>query len=73
MSEKEWNNLNDVFHSKSHFRDDNPYNRNQRYFNQALMLHLMNKHGLIDDHHWLDWGCGVGQLSRLLKKYSMNP
>ncbi len=69
MSANEWNKLNDVFHSKSHFAEDNPYNRNQRYFNQSLMLSLMVKRGLINEGNWLDWGCGIGAVSRLLKDY----
>ena len=69
MPESEWNILNDAFHSKSHFTDENPYNRNQRYFNQSLMLSLMAKRGLINVGNWLDWGCGIGAVSLLLKEY----
>ena len=69
MATKKWEDLNNTFHSESHIRTDNPYNRNQRYFNQAIMLMLMKKHGLIEDHRWLDWGSGAGSLSRILKKY----
>lgn len=69
MSEKEWSNLNDAFHSQSHFAKNNPYNRNQRYFNQALMLSLMVKHELLNVGRWLDWGSGIGAASLLLKNY----
>ena len=47
MTNKEWEKLNDIFHSESYFTEDNPYNRNQRYFNQSLMLFLMAKQDLI--------------------------
>jgi hypothetical protein len=47
MANEEWEKLNDDFHSESHCRVDNPYNRNQRYFNQALMLHLAAKSDLL--------------------------
>lgn len=69
MTDKEWRNLNNSFHEDSHSSEENPYNRNQRYFKQAQMLHIMSKHKLIDINKWLDWGCGVGAVSRLLKKY----
>lgn len=69
MDNKQWVSLNNSFHSESHYRDDNPYNRNQRYFNQALMLFIMKKHGLIDSDGWLDWGCGVGSVALLLNDY----
>ncbi|PMU05676.1 methyltransferase domain-containing protein [Aeromonas salmonicida] len=69
MSEKEWSGLNDAFHSKTHFAEGNPYNRNQRYFNQSLMLSLMAKQKLINVGKWLDWGCGVGAIAILLKDY----
>lgn len=69
MTNEEWVKLNDTFHSESHFREDNPYNRNQRYFNQSIMLSLMAKQGLIKCGNWLDWGCGIGAVALLLKDY----
>jgi len=70
MSDARWAQLNDDFHSQSHYDEGNPYNRNQRYFNQALMLSLMRKQGLVmQDKPWLDWGCGVGAVSKLLQGY----
>lgn len=69
MSDSRWAQLNNDFHLQTHYAEDNPYNRNQRYFNQALMLSLMRKQGLIPPSDWLDWGCGVGAVSRLLRDY----
>lgn len=69
MLEDDWNKLNYAFHSKNHLAEDNPYNRNQRYFNQALMLSIMTKRDLVNVGRWLDWGCGIGSLSLLLKDY----
>ena len=69
MSDARWAQLNHDFHSQTHYTEDNPYNRNQRYFNQALMLSLMRKQGLIKPEAWLDWGCGVGAVSKLLQDY----
>jgi len=72
MSDDEWAALNNDFHSESHYRGDNPYNRNQRYFNQAQMLSLMKRAGLVGEGLWLDWGCGVGAVSKLLDQYFGN-
>lgn len=69
MTNEQWASLNTTFHSESHYCEDNPYNRNQRYFNQALMLFLMAKHSLIDRGEWLDWGCGIGSVALLLRDY----
>lgn len=67
MDESRWERLNNDFHAESNQREDNPHNRNQRYFNQALMLHLMQRHSLLSDGPWLDWGCGVGSLAGQLQ------
>lgn len=66
MTGSEWEALNLSFHNDSEAREDNPYNRNQRYFNQALMLHLMKQNGLLSPRNWLDWGSGSGSLSAQL-------
>lgn len=69
MSDDDWKVLNHDFHVKSHGSNTNPFNRNQRYFNQSLMLYLMNKHDLIEHGSWLDWGAGNGVISNHLLKY----
>lgn len=63
MSDEDWAHLNVKFHNDNNAREDNPYNRNQRYFNQALMLHLMVRSGMLPSQDWLDWGSGTGRLS----------
>jgi hypothetical protein len=69
MSLTEWESLNSDFHHDNNAREDNPYDRNQRYFNQALMLHLMVRDKVLPSSEWLDWGSGVGDLSIQLRKY----
>ena len=72
MTTEEWERLNLAFHSASNDRSDNPYNRNQRYFNQALMLNLLVRHKIIDSGDWLDWGSGPGSLSiQLLENFGI--
>lgn len=67
MTEQQWETLNHNFHTDSFGREDNPYNRNQRYFNQALLLHLLLRSGIIASGEWLDWGSGPGAISMQLK------
>jgi len=69
MGTQEWEKLNISFHEDNNVREDNPYNRNQRYFNQAMMLYLMTKHEIISSSDWLDWGSGLGSLSIQLEKH----
>lgn len=69
MTERQWEELNERFHVDSFARTDNPYNRNQRYFNQALMLHLLHRGGLVQGGEWLDWGSGTGSLSLQLDRH----
>jgi hypothetical protein len=61
-----WESLNLEFHLNHNAREDNPYNRRQRLFNQAQMLHLLVRHKIIPDRPWLDWGSGNGDLSMQL-------
>lgn len=69
MSSDDWEKLNNDFHSISHYAEGNANNRNQRYFNQALMISLMHTQKIIPKGSWLDWGCGVGAVSKLLNDY----
>ena len=63
MNDNDWEELNVRFHSDNNNREDNPYNRSQRYFNQASMLYLMSRYGMFPIGDWLDWGSGKGDLS----------
>jgi len=67
MSDEQWSAVNNAFHSVTHYAEDNPYNRNQRYFNQAQMLHLLKRFDCVTGDQWLDWGSGVGAVSSLLQ------
>lgn len=63
MNDNDWGELNVRFHRDNNNREDNPYNRNQRYFNQASMLYFMSRYGMFPIGDWLDWGSGKGDLS----------
>jgi len=66
MSDDKWQKLNHNFHSSEIARETDP-NSSSRQFNQALMLYLLEKGGVITKGKWLDWGSGEGNLSRLLE------
>lgn len=66
MSDTEWVRLNTTWHHRNNLRTDNPWNRSQRHFNQALMLHLLKKHGIVPTGRWLDYASGQGGLSSQL-------
>ncbi len=68
MDDNDWEALNRRFHEACFAQDDNPYSRNQRHFHQALHLHLMNRYGVFAGKDWLDWGCGSGVVSDLLRQ-----
>jgi len=69
MSPAEWECLNIAFHEDNNAREDNPWNRNQRYFNQSVMLYLLARNGIIPPGKWLDWGSGTGSLSLQLHEH----
>ena len=66
MSEADWVHLNTNWHDANNLRTDNPWSRSQRHFHQALMIHLLHRHGIIGDGKWLDYASGQGGLSRQL-------
>ena len=69
LTHAEWETLNLAFHTAHNRREDDPYNRRQRYFHQAQMLYLMQQHGLIAGKRWLDWGSGEGDVSVQLREH----
>lgn len=69
MTLPQWEALNADFHRDNNAREDNPHDRNQRYFHQSLMLHLMVRGNVLPQGDWLDWGSGTGQVSLQLHKW----
>lgn len=68
MSKEEWEHLNLDFHTDHNLREDNPFNRNQRYFYQAQMIFLLKKFNFLKKEPFLDWGSGLGAVSELADK-----
>ena len=67
MSEEKWKILNKDFH-EIHNDGSSKYNSNRRWFNQALMLHLLKMHGIIKGGKWIDYASGEGILSSMLEQ-----
>lgn len=68
LSNEDWTQINLKFHQDHNQRSDNPYNRNQRYFNQALMISMLSNYNLIEGDKFLDWASGDGTVSLLSEK-----
>jgi hypothetical protein len=70
LSSNIWNKLNHDWH---HFFETQPATlricNQPPYAEQALMLHLLSSHKIIDSSKWIDYAAGYGTLSRLLKRY----
>jgi Methyltransferase domain len=66
MSQGEWEQLNAHFHGDLAVMKNNPDNNPPPYAEQAHMLDLMYRHGLLKGEPWLDWGAGQGELSKIL-------
>jgi hypothetical protein len=69
LHESKWNELNCQFH---HYVE-NPANENKGnqppYAEQAMMLNLLHKNGIIDTDSMLDYAAGYGTLSDILRHY----
>lgn len=69
LSETRWGVLNQQFH---HYMENPAYEKkvNQPpYAEQALMLVLLEKNGIVNAHSMLDYAAGYGTLSNILNKY----
>jgi hypothetical protein len=66
MPDSDWVRLNTRWHEANNEKAINPWSRSQRHFNQALMIHLAHRQGLLGDGPWLDYASGQGGLSRQL-------
>lgn len=74
LSNKEWEALNEKFHSSYHFTDKCDYDANwiSRLKIQAETLVLLKGAGLISQvSPWLDYGCGDGKLSQFVGRHNI--
>ena len=67
IDKEEWGEINRYYHEK-HSDGNSIYNSSQRWFNQALMLYLLQKHCIIPNDNWLDYASGAGHLPIQLEK-----
>jgi len=69
LNKHQWEKLNNLTHNY-HENPDNPKMGNQPpYIEQALMLLILGKNGIINTKNMLDYAAGYGTLSMLLSKY----
>jgi hypothetical protein len=67
MNQHDWEALNARFHADPVANGpDNPDNRPPPYVEQARMLDVLHRDGLVEGEPWLDWGAGEASLSRIL-------
>jgi len=67
LDHSKWEKLNYDFH---HYLENNKTDINQPpYLEQALLISILSKNGIIDSNKMLDYAGGYGSLSKLLKKY----
>lgn len=69
MPAADWARLNTDWHNENNLRSDNPWNRSQRHFNQAQMIYLLHRHGIVQEGNWVDYASGEGGLSRQLNSH----
>ena len=67
MAAEDWRHLNATWHTDNNTKDQNPWNRDKRYFHQSLLIYLLEKWNIIPGGEWLDYASGEGGLSKALK------
>lgn len=64
LSEAKWTTLNNDWHAENNLKEQNPWNRDQRYFQQSMMIYLLHRFKIITGEKFLDWGSGEGGFSK---------
>ncbi len=69
LSESKWNNLNRLFHHHIENPDNEKKSNQPPYAEQAIMLCLLGRNGIINTDSMVDYAAGYGTLSNILAKY----
>ncbi len=69
LNEEKWSNLNRLFHHYLENPDNKTKINQPPYAEQAMMLSLLGRNGLISIDSMLDYAAGYGTLSNLLAKH----
>ncbi len=64
-----WNTLNDLFHRYLEDANTEKTINQPPYAEQAMMLCILGKNGIVSTDSMLDYAAGYGTLSRILRKY----
>lgn len=69
LDESKWNNLNRLYHHYIENSDNDKKGNQPPYAEQAMMLSLLGRNGIINTDSMLDYAAGYGTLSKILAKY----
>ena len=69
LNGSKWNNLNRLFHHYVENPDNEKKGNQPPYTEQAMMLSLLGKNGIISTDSMVDYAAGYGTLSNILAKY----
>jgi hypothetical protein len=69
LDQGRWIALNDRFHRYIEDPSSNPQGHQPPYAEQAMMIHLLGRNGILDTDDMIDYASGYGTLSHILKKY----
>lgn len=69
LDENKWNNLNSLFHHYIENQDNDSKGNQPPYAEQAMMIALLGKNGIISTKNMIDYAAGYGTLSHILEKY----
>jgi len=69
LDERKWNNLNCLFHQWMENPDNAKKVNQPPYTEQAMMISLLGRNGIIGTDSMVDYAAGHGTLSNLLAKY----
>jgi hypothetical protein len=69
LSESKWNNLNRLFHHHIENPDNEKKGNQPPYAEQAIMLCILGRNGIINTDSMVDYAAGYGTLSNILAKY----
>lgn len=69
LEEEKWNKLNRLFHQYLENLNNEVDINQPPYVEQAIMLSILGKNGLISNDSMIDYAAGYGSLSKILSKY----
>ncbi|MBN1185429.1 MAG: methyltransferase domain-containing protein [Bacteroidales bacterium] len=69
LDKEKWENLNYLVHHYNENPENEKMGNQPPYIDQAMMMHVLGRNGIIDIDNMLDYAAGYGSLSLILSKY----